>query len=229
MPLLHFTLESIRYWAENKENWSKMQLYVQMISGKIITLDVEPSDSILDIKLKLKDKEGIDPELQMLFFAQLLLEDHKTLADYNIQKESSLHMIRGKRGRIDTYVKLPNGKTPILEMNSHDSILQLKWKIEDKEEIPADQQRLIYAGMELVDENKSLEEYNLNAAVNILLLMPWSNENHKDYPLQFRQRIFVLILCLKVNFSCMRLKLPKFLLFEIIKKVDISDTKTRKD
>jgi len=133
---------------------SEMRINLKTPTEKTITLEVVPQDTIENVKNKILQKEGIVVERQSIFFAGKELKHEYTLADYNILNGSTLHCY------MQIFVKTLNGNTIILDVDPKTSIGEIKRKIEGKEGIPRDQQRLIYGSKQLVD-GRTLKDYNI--------------------------------------------------------------------
>lgn len=115
-------LSSVALAATPSEAYG-MQVFVKTLSGKHITLEVEPTDHVMDVKEKVADKEGIEPGIQRLFFAGNELANENTLQDYSIQKDSTLQLMLSENQVGHLYVA---GGSPGVEYTYENNVLKVK-------------------------------------------------------------------------------------------------------
>jgi ubiquitin C len=158
---------------------ASIQIFIRNLGGKTVTLQVSSSDSVETVKDMIQAKEGLPIHLQRLIFSGRQMEDRRMLSDYGIQKESTLHLVLRLRSKFGTvrlskidyeemtgitvgrsmqiFIKTLAGKKYDIQVTNSETIKELKSKIQRKEGISIQSQRLVYAGQVLADDLRLFE------------------------------------------------------------------------
>ncbi|GKB47626.1 polyubiquitin [Tanacetum coccineum] len=129
-----------------------MQISVKILAGKDLILKVNSCDTVASIEAKIHNQEGIPSCEQRLLFAGKLLDDSRTLADYRIHWNSTLHLVPGSKGLMLITITTLCGNTTIsLEVESSYTVGRLRAKIQDEEGLPLDNHSLFFTGEQLQD------------------------------------------------------------------------------
>jgi ubiquitin C len=158
------TLRDYGVKHESTLNLEPMQINVKTPDGKTIPVQVEPNDTVEDVKKKVEDKTGIAVPDQTLLFDGDELDDPTTLADNNIKHGDTLTL-----APMQIYVKHWDGSVITLDVQPDDTIGDIKSKVSDEKDVPPDQQRLTFNDKPLKKDKKTLRDYKIKNKDTIVL------------------------------------------------------------
>jgi len=143
-----------------------MHIDVRTPDGKILSFDVEPSDLVGTVKSKIHETEDIVPDQQRLIYNGNWLDDSYCLSDYKVEDGSMIELHK----TMQIFVKTLIGKSITLSVEANDLVEDVKMMVEDREGVPAEKQRLVFAGKQL-ENGHTLAEYNVQKESTLHLVL----------------------------------------------------------
>ena len=157
-----------------------MPIFVKMLTGETITLNVKPETFIKSVKVEIQRRRGIPPGKQSLDFGVHELKEGQTLREYGIQKESTLYLrVDDQCSSMPIHVLMPTGKMTTLDVLPKDDVQNIKLEIYDKDGIPPHEQYLLFDGKELED-GQTLNDLNIQKRSMLHLVLHQSVEKHNS-------------------------------------------------
>lgn len=148
-----------------------MKISIKTPIGKLLSLDVEPTDTVQDLKAKIKKHESkIEMDKLNLIFIGRRLENNRDLAYYKIRQDSILYLFSKFETAIRVNVNIIDKKQIRMSIEENDLIGTLKEKIFQSEKIPVSQQKIVFSGKEL-ENKKRLSEYKIKQDSELTLVI----------------------------------------------------------
>ena len=170
-----------------QEPMGVMSIFVKMLTGKTITLNVKPETSIKSVKAEIQRRRGVPPGKQHLDFGDHELKEDRKLREYRIQNDSTLYLrVDDQCGSMPVHVLMPSGKMTTLDVLPNDDVRDIKLEIYDKDGIPPGQQYLLFDGKELED-GRTLNDFNIQKGSMLHLVLDQSAGGPHAYKGQLKK------------------------------------------